>query len=73
MNGLSTFTNRLIRNIKKKEMTTPTFKRLMKRAKVLRIETVRELEDLIADEFEGADPHISGADFEIAKKKLRLE
>jgi len=54
-------------------MTTPTFKRLMKRAKVLRIETVRELEDLIADEFEGADPHISGADFEIAKKKLRLE
>ena len=55
------------------EGTTPTFKALMKRAKALGIETVSELEDLIGDEFDGAEPHISGADFEIAKKKLRLE
>ena len=54
------------------EGTTPTFKSLMKRAKELRIETISELEDLIGDEFAEAEPHISGADFEIAKKKLRL-
>ena len=54
------------------EGTTPTYKALIKRAKALGIETVDELEDLIADEFEDAEPHISGADFEVAKKQLRL-
>lgn len=55
------------------EGPTPTFKRLIKRAKELGIETVDELDDLIYKEFEDASPHISGADYEIAKKKLRLD
>jgi len=55
------------------EGPTPTFKRLIKRAKELGIETVDELDDLIYKEFEDATPHISGADYEIAKKKLRLD
>jgi len=45
----------------------------MKRAKALGIETVSELEDLISNEFDESEPYITGADFEIAKKKLRLE
>jgi hypothetical protein len=55
------------------EGVTPTFKALMKRAKALGIETVSELEDLISNEFDESEPYITGADFEIAKKKLRLE
>jgi hypothetical protein len=54
------------------EGTTPTFKRLIKMAKSNGIETVDELDDLIQDEFSDAEPFISGADYEIAKKKLRL-
>lgn len=55
------------------EGTTPTFKKLIKRAKSLGIETVGELDDLIYNEFEDATPHISGADYEIAKKHLKLQ
>ena len=55
------------------EGTTPTFKKLIKKAKAIGIETVGELEDLLYDdEFANASPHISGADFEIAKKHLKL-
>lgn len=54
------------------EGTTSTYKSLIKRAKELGIETISELEDLIFDEFQDETPHISGADFEIAKKQLKL-
>jgi hypothetical protein len=51
--------------------TTAAFKRLIKRSKELRIETVSELEDLISDEFSD-DELITGADYEIAKIQLKL-
>jgi hypothetical protein len=54
------------------EGTTPIFKRLLKRAKEEGVATISELDDLISDEFDDAEPHISGADYEIAKKKLKL-
>lgn len=54
------------------EAVTPTYKRLIKRAKELGIETISELGNLIADEFYDAKPFISGADFELAKKQLKL-
>jgi len=55
------------------EGTTPQFKKLMKRAKSLGIETDDELRDLIADEFDDEEAIITGADYEIARKKLKLE
>ena len=54
------------------EGTTPQYKALVKRAKELSIETSEELYDLIADEFGDESQPITGADFEIAKKQLRL-
>lgn len=54
------------------EGTTPQYKALVKRAKELGIETSEELYDLIADEFWYEDSPITGADFEEAKKQLRL-
>lgn len=48
--------------------TTLEYSKLIKRAKVLKISTVKELENLISNEFE----NITGADFEIAKKQLKL-
>ena len=54
--------------------TTPQFKRLIKRAKELQIETVDELTDIIcSNEFSDEQNPITGADFEIAKKQLKLK
>lgn len=54
--------------------TTPQFKKLIKRAKELQIESVYELENLIGtDEFSDEETPITGADFEIAKKQLKLK
>ena len=54
--------------------TTPQFKKLIKKAKELQIETVDELTDLIcSDEFSDERNPITGADFEIAKKQLQLK
>jgi hypothetical protein len=54
------------------EGTTPQFKKLIKRAKQLGIETASELYDLILDEFDDERNPITGADYEIAKKTLKL-
>lgn len=54
------------------ESTTASYKELIKRAKQLGIETVSELEDLISDEFDDENNPITGADFEIAKKQLKV-
>jgi len=54
------------------EGTTPQYKQLLKRAKELGIETSEELYDLISDEFYDENSPITGADFEEAKKKLKL-
>ena len=54
------------------EATTPQFQKLIKRAKALKIETVSELEDLILDEFNDESKPITGADYEIACKQLKL-
>ena len=54
--------------------TTPTYKRLIKKAKELQITTKDELYDLMCtDEFADATPFLTGADFEIAKKHLKLD
>jgi hypothetical protein len=55
------------------EGTTPQFKALIKKAKQLRISSVDELMDLIDDEFNDEGNPITGADFEIAKKTLKLK
>lgn len=55
------------------EGTTPQFKALIKKAKQLRISSVDELMDLIHDEFNDEGNPITGADFEIAKKTLKLK
>lgn len=55
------------------EGTTPQFKKLIQRAKQLRIDTIKELEELIGDEFDDTKNPITGADFEVAKKILRLK
>ena len=52
------------------EGTTPQFKKLIKRAKEIGIETFSELDDLIGDEF---PEDITGADYETARKMLKLE
>lgn len=52
--------------------TGAAFKRLIKRAKELRIETADELSYLISDEFADGDYIITGADYEIARKQLKL-
>jgi hypothetical protein len=54
------------------EGTTPQYKALIKRAKELGIETSGELYDLIVDEFDDESTPITGADFEVAKKQLKL-
>lgn len=54
------------------EGTTPQYKKLIKRAKELGIETSGELYDLIVDEFDDESMPITGADFEVAKKQLKL-
>lgn len=56
-----------------REATTPQFQKLIKRAKALQIETADELSDLIASEFDDENAIITGADYEIAKKQLRLK
>lgn len=53
--------------------TSPQYKRLIKRAKELQITTVDELTDLICSEFNDEKQPITGADFEIAKKQLKLK
>jgi len=54
--------------------TTPQFKKLINRAKELQIESVDELTDLLcSDEFSDEQNPITGADFEIAKKQLKLK
>ena len=54
------------------EDTTPQYKRLIKRAKQKRINTAQELYDLIDNEFYDENEPITGADYEIAKKQLKL-
>lgn len=56
-----------------REGTTPQFKALHKRAKQLGIETSDELQDLINSEFDDETKFISGADYEILRKHLKLE
>lgn len=53
--------------------TTPQFQALIKRAKSLGIKTVDELYDLVLDEFGDESRPITGADYEIAIKKLKLQ
>ena len=53
--------------------TTPQFQRLIKRSKEFQIEYIDELIDLICTEFDDEINPITGADFEIAKKHLRLK
>lgn len=54
--------------------TTPQYQRLIKQAKKLQIESISELEDLIgSDEFSDEQNPITGADFETAKKQLKLK
>lgn len=55
------------------EGTTPMFKKLIKKAKELGIETADELRDLIADMPSDGYNFISGADYEIAKKRLKIK
>jgi len=54
------------------EEVTPQYKALIKRAKQLRISTASELRDLIADEFDDESNPITGADYEEAKKQLKI-
>lgn len=53
---------------------TPQFKRLLKKAKALRIDNAQDLQDLIADEFssDGEDA-ITGSDYESAKMILKIK
>lgn len=53
--------------------TTPQYQALIKKAKELKIETIDDLYDLILDKFNDERNPITGADFEIAKKKLKLK
>lgn len=69
---LSKLGQRVVKLTKVNEGTTPTYKALIRRAKVLGIETFSELEDLIADEFGDSSPEITGADYETARKQLKL-
>ena len=55
------------------EGTTPQYKKLLSRAKSLKIKTMQELEDLISDEFYDENAPITGADFEEAKKALKIK
>lgn len=55
------------------EGTTPQFQELIKKAREMKIETVDELTDLICDKFSDEKRPITGADFEIAKKTLKLK
>jgi predicted HTH transcriptional regulator len=52
------------------EGTTPQYKRLIKRAKEEGVSTDSELYDLISDEF--PDEQITGADYEEARKVLKI-
>lgn len=52
------------------EGTTPQYKRLIKRAKEEGVSTDSELYDLISDEF--SDDQITGADYEEARKVLKI-
>ena len=54
------------------EETTPQFKRLIKRARQEDVTTVEELDDLINTEFTDESQPITGADYEIAKKMLKI-
>ena len=54
--------------------TTPTYKKLIKKAKDQRISTADELYDLLFDpEISEATPPITGSDYETAKKQLKLK
>jgi hypothetical protein len=55
------------------EGSTPQFKRLIKRAKEEGVSTDDELRDLIADEFDDEKEPITGADYEIARKQLKIK
>jgi len=52
--------------------TTSQFQGLIKKAKEQRITTVSELEDLIYADFNDESRPITGADYEIAIKQLKL-
>lgn len=54
------------------EGVTPQYRKLISRAKELGLETVEELDDLILDEFDNENNPITGADYETAKKELKL-
>lgn len=54
------------------EGVTPQYRKLISRAKELGLETVEELDDLILDEFDDENNPITGADYETAKKELKL-
>lgn len=73
MKNLPTFDEFVNEQYNLDEGTTPQFKKLIKRAKELGIETSDELQDLIASEFDDENAIITGADYEIARKHLKLE
>jgi len=53
--------------------TTPQYQMLIKRAKSLGITTVSEFDTLILDEFNDERNPITGADYEIGIKTLKLK
>ena len=53
--------------------TTPQYQALIKKAKEMKITKISELDGLILDKFNDERKPITGADYEIAKKHLKLK